>query len=119
MSQAFASFTANQIMPDVSYASGKCWTEGNIQPQEWMGYLVQGLAYDAVNVMEEGFRNVMRENPGIFKYHRTYSSGSSGRNKPLSCDMTQDGRQIPWEHGATISKALKNLKTNGITGQIR
>ncbi|XP_040568809.1 glutamate receptor 1 [Lepeophtheirus salmonis] len=77
------------------------------------------LAYDAVTVMEEGFRVVMREDPGIFKYHRTYASGSSSRNKALSCDMIGDGRQTPWEHGATISRALRSLEINGITGQIR
>ena len=35
-----------------------------------------------------------------------------------TCNMTAEGKQQPWKHGATIARALKNVKTEGLTGFI-
>ena len=33
--------------------------------------------------------------------------------------MTSEGKVQPWKHGATIARALKNVKMDGLTGSIR
>ena len=38
---------------------------------------------------------------------------------PIRCDMTSEGKVQPWKHGATIARALKNVKMDGLTGSIR
>ena len=38
---------------------------------------------------------------------------------PITCNMTSEGKVQPWIHGATIARALKNVKIEGLTGSIR
>ena len=37
----------------------------------------------------------------------------------VSCNMSGEGRQRPWEHGTAIAKALKATKIEGLSGDIR
>ncbi len=37
----------------------------------------------------------------------------------LTCQMSGEERQTPWEHGSTILKAIKSVEIEGLTGPIR
>jgi hypothetical protein len=37
----------------------------------------------------------------------------------LTCQMSGEERQTPWEHGALIAKAIKSVEIEGLTGPIR
>ena len=37
----------------------------------------------------------------------------------LTCQMSGEERQTPWEHGAAIAKAIKSVEIEGLTGPIR
>lgn len=68
------------------------------------------MAYDAITVLEAGFKNLLQQMPGIFRRKRS---------KGVTCDMSVDERQQQWEHGREIAKALKNVQIEGLTGLIR
>ena len=74
------------------------------------------LAYDAITVLEAGFKNVLQQIPNLFRG----ASGGRKRSKSVTCDMSGDERQHGvWEHGRDIAKALKNVQIEGLTGLIR
>lgn len=69
------------------------------------------LAFDAITVLEAGFKNLMQTMPNLFR---------AGRKRPkgVTCDMSGDERH-GWDHGMDIAKALKSVRIDGLTGQIR
>ena len=72
------------------------------------------MAYDAITVLEAGFKSILQENPSIFRTSR------NKRPKGVTCEMAGEERQHSlWEHGPEISKALKNVQIDGLTGVIR
>ena len=72
------------------------------------------LAYDAITVLEAGFKSILQQIPGIFR------TGRNKRPKGVSCEMAGEERQHTlWEHGPEIAKALKNVQIDGLTGVIR
>ena len=70
------------------------------------------LAYDAVNVLGEAFKAILKDKPYQFRHHQRGIGVTS-------CNMTSDARQQPWKHGAAIARALKAVRIEGLTGFIK
>ena len=45
--------------------------------------------------------------------------GANRNKEGVSCDMSSEHRQTPWEHGAAIARALRAVKIRGLSGDIR
>ena len=78
------------------------------------------LAYDAITVLEAGFKNLLQQMPNLFRSGRKRTKASGGTG--LSCNLSGDERQHAnnlWEHGKEIAKALKAVQIQGLTGAIR
>ncbi|XP_066250045.1 glutamate receptor 1-like isoform X2 [Euwallacea similis] len=78
------------------------------------------LMYDAVFVLVEAFNKILRKKPDSFKNINTrtgrgqfYNNGS----KILDCNPT-GGWVSPWEHGDKISRYLRKVEIEGLTGDI-
>ena len=71
------------------------------------------LAYDAITVLEAGFKNILQQMPNLFRSGRK-------RSKGLTCNLSgeQHATNI-WEHGKEIATALKSVQIQGLTGAIR
>ncbi|XP_055686324.1 glutamate receptor 1-like isoform X1 [Lutzomyia longipalpis] len=93
------------------------------------------LMYDAVFVLVEAFNKLLQKKPDQFRSYTTrrsqpfntssYSTamaagGSVGatNNRGLDCN-TAKGWVTPWEHGDKISRYLRKVEIEGLTGQIR
>ena len=74
------------------------------------------MAYDVINVLEAGFKNILQQMPSLLR-----NNAGRKRSKGVTCDMSGDERQHGgvWEHGREIAKALKNVQIEGLTGLIR
>ena len=102
------------------------------------------LAYDAVQILDAAFKKILKDKPNPFKNDRQIGTNihylivfmafsllcqMSFLIKvlqcvkkilgPITCNMTSEGKVQPWIHGATIARALKNVKIEGLTGSIR
>ncbi|KAG8226479.1 hypothetical protein J437_LFUL007361 [Ladona fulva] len=79
------------------------------------------LVYDAVFVLVEAFHKLLRKKPDLFRgnYRRgqIFNNGSRG----LDCNIShgRDGRVIGWEHGDKISRFIRKVELEGLTGEIR
>eukprot|EP00094_Tigriopus_californicus_P004677 TCALIF_04499-PA protein Name:"Similar to GluRIA Glutamate receptor 1 (Drosophila melanogaster)" AED:0.23 eAED:0.23 QI:77/0.88/0.9/1/1/0.9/10/441/909 len=81
---------------------------------------IGALSYDAVSVLESAFTTLLQQNPNMFRHNLRRGEIFNKRQKGLvACDMSGDERQKPWEHGATIYKALRNVDIQGLSGRIR
>ena len=69
------------------------------------------LAYDAITVLETGFRNLIQQAPNLFKKKRDRHGAS--------CVLSGDESKGAWELGKEISNALKAVKIEGLTGTLR
>ncbi|XP_012264901.2 glutamate receptor 1 isoform X2 [Athalia rosae] len=94
------------------------------------------LMYDAVFVLVEAFNKILRKKPDLFKTNvrrpgvagstsgGSSGGGNSGNNHPtngtraLDCNTSQ-GWVTPWEHGDKISRNLRKVEIEGLTGEIR
>ncbi|XP_059614013.1 glutamate receptor 1-like [Phlebotomus argentipes] len=92
------------------------------------------LMYDAVFVLVEAFNKLLQKKPDQFRSYTTRrsqpfntsyaaamaSGGSAGaaNNRGLDCN-TAKGWVTPWEHGDKISRYLRKVEIEGLTGQIR
>ncbi|XP_055385566.1 glutamate receptor 1 isoform X2 [Condylostylus longicornis] len=93
------------------------------------------LMYDAVFVLVEAFNKILRKKPDQFRNNvqrrgqplngtinstlngnNNVGSGNSGR--PLDCNLSK-GWVNPWEHGDKISRYLRKVEIEGLTGDIR
>ncbi|KAL1517035.1 hypothetical protein ABEB36_000854 [Hypothenemus hampei] len=79
------------------------------------------LIYDAVFVLVEAFNKIIKKKPDNFKNINSrpgrghfYNNGS----KLLDC-YPQTGWVTPWEHGDKISRYLRKVEIEGLTGEIR
>ncbi|KAK9891998.1 hypothetical protein WA026_017479 [Henosepilachna vigintioctopunctata] len=74
--------------------------------------------YDAVFVLVEAFSKLLRKKPDLFRNNlrkgQTFSNGSRG----VDCN-TSGGWVTPWEHGDKISRLLRKVELEGLTGEIR
>ncbi|XP_046410710.1 glutamate receptor 1 isoform X1 [Neodiprion pinetum] len=81
------------------------------------------LMYDAVFVLVEAFSKMLRKKPDQFKSNvrRNGVSGSghqANATRALDCNPSQ-GWVTPWEHGDKISRHLRKVEIEGLTGEIR
>ncbi|XP_017488722.1 PREDICTED: glutamate receptor 1, partial [Rhagoletis zephyria] len=87
-------------------------------------YLLSGLAqaalmYDAVFVLVEAFNKILRKKPDQFRNNiqRRGQQTPMGR-RALDCN-TSKGWVNPWEHGDKISRYLRKVEIEGLTGDIK
>ncbi|KAH8364845.1 hypothetical protein KR084_012569, partial [Drosophila pseudotakahashii] len=87
------------------------------------------LMYDAVFVLVEAFNRILRKKPDQFRSNhlqrRSHGGGSSssstGTNDSsalLDCN-TSKGWVTPWEQGEKISRVLRKVEIDGLSGEIR
>ncbi|XP_043461147.1 glutamate receptor 1 isoform X2 [Leptopilina heterotoma] len=79
------------------------------------------LMYDAVFVLVEAFNKFTRKKPDRSNQRRT---GVPVPNTPINATRSLDcnpnqGWVTPWEHGDKISKLLRKVEIEGLTGLIR
>ncbi|XP_039287193.1 glutamate receptor 1-like isoform X1 [Nilaparvata lugens] len=76
------------------------------------------LMYDAVFVLVEAFNKLLRKKPDMFRanFRRglIFNNGSRG----IDCN-TSGGWVSPWEHGDKISRFLRKVEVEGLTGDVR
>lgn len=95
--------------------------------------------YDAVFVLVETFNKILRKKPDMFRNYATLrrSLMTSGRNSSLSVLQTgggsgnttaavrmldchtSNGWVTPWEHGDKITRYMRKVELEGLTGEIR
>lgn len=71
--------------------------------------------YDAVFVIAEAFYKLLRKKQDQFKKK---GNSSHPTNRMLDCN-TSKGWVTPWEHGDKISRYLRKVEIQGLTGEIR
>ncbi|XP_015589085.1 glutamate receptor 1 [Cephus cinctus] len=79
------------------------------------------LMYDAVFVLVEAFNKFQKKKADRNNVRRTGIPGSSqpaNGTRSLDCN-TSRGWVTPWEHGDKISKFLRKVELEGLTGEIR
>ncbi|XP_020801640.1 glutamate receptor 1 [Drosophila serrata] len=92
------------------------------------------LMYDAVFVLVEAFNRILRKKPDQFRSNHLQrrshggSSSSSSSSSPsstnessgalLDCN-TSKGWVTPWEQGEKISRVLRKVEIEGLSGEIR
>ncbi|KOX67415.1 Glutamate receptor 1 [Melipona quadrifasciata] len=79
------------------------------------------LMYDAVFVLVEAFNKFLRKKPDRSNVRRTGISGSSqitNGTKALDCNSSP-GWVTPFEFGDKISRLLRKVEIEGLTGEIR
>ncbi|KAI4499670.1 hypothetical protein M0802_005240, partial [Mischocyttarus mexicanus] len=87
-------------------------------------YLLSGLAqaalmYDAVFVLVEAFNKFLRKKPDRNNVRRTgNSSQPTNGTRSLDCNNSRD-LVTPWENGDKISRFLRKVEIEGLTGKIR
>lgn len=92
--------------------------------------------YDAVFVLVETFNKILRKKPDMFRNYATLrrSLMTSSRNsslvglqssvnatstvRMLDCH-TSNGWVTPWEHGDKITRYMRKVELEGLTGEIR
>ncbi|KAJ8924635.1 hypothetical protein NQ315_000785 [Exocentrus adspersus] len=74
------------------------------------------LMYDAVFVLVEAFNKLLRKKPDVFRNLRRGPYNNS--TKTLDCNVS-GGWVTPWEHGDKISRFLRKVEIEGLTGEIR
>ncbi|XP_021919064.1 glutamate receptor 1-like isoform X1 [Zootermopsis nevadensis] len=76
------------------------------------------LMYDAVFVLVEAFNKILKKKPDTFRTNfrrgQIFNNGSRG----MDCNTSQ-GWVTPWEHGDKISRHLRKVELEGLTGEIR
>ncbi|XP_054275506.1 glutamate receptor 1-like isoform X2 [Macrosteles quadrilineatus] len=76
------------------------------------------LMYDAVFVLVEAFNKLLRKKPDMFRNNlrrgQLFNNGSRG----IDCN-TSRGWVTPWEHGDKISRFLRKVELEGLTGEVR
>ncbi|CAG9833197.1 unnamed protein product [Diabrotica balteata] len=76
------------------------------------------LMYDAVFVLVEAFNKVLRKKPDLFRNNVRRGLNYNGTTKALDCNV--NGNWVtPWEHGDKISRFLRKVEIEGLTGEIR
>ncbi|XP_017305182.1 glutamate receptor 1-like [Diaphorina citri] len=86
-------------------------------------YLLSGLAqsalmYDAVLVIVETFNKLLKRKPDLFKANVNRRGQMMNNGSRMDCN-TSKGWVTPWEHGDKISKNLRKVEIEGLTGDIR
>ncbi|XP_023178758.1 glutamate receptor 1 isoform X6 [Drosophila hydei] len=86
------------------------------------------LMYDAVFVLVEAFNRILRKKPDQFRANhlqrRSHTGGPGGTNSLnessalLDCS-TSKGWVTPWEQGEKISRVLRKVEIDGLTGAVR
>ncbi|XP_060535299.1 glutamate receptor 1-like [Cylas formicarius] len=76
------------------------------------------LMYDAVFVLVEAFNKILRKKPDVFRTSVRRSQMFTNGTKILDCNAS-GGWITPWEHGDKISKYLRKVEIEGLTGEIR
>ncbi|XP_017048729.1 glutamate receptor 1 isoform X2 [Drosophila ficusphila] len=88
------------------------------------------LMYDAVFVLVEAFNRILRKKPDQFRSNHlqrrshggSSSSSATGTNESsgalLDCN-TNKGWVTPWEQGEKISRVLRKVEIDGLSGEIR
>ncbi|XP_026474738.1 glutamate receptor 1-like [Ctenocephalides felis] len=71
------------------------------------------LMYDAVFVLVEAFNKMLRKKPDTFR-GSVKRGGPTNGSRGLDCNTTRG-----WEHGDKISRVLRKVELEGLTGEIR
>ena len=90
------------VKTDSSYARNFLDHWSNLDRSKYQSAGNQGitatgaLAYDAVTVLEAGFRNLLQQAPNIFK---SGGGRKRGNGKGATCDLSGEDRLGVWDHG--------------------
>nr|CAI5844229.1 unnamed protein product [Callosobruchus analis] len=77
------------------------------------------LMYDAVFVLVEAFNKLLRKKNDLFRSNmRRGLNSNSTSTKVLDCNVN-GGWVTPWEHGDKISRFLRKVEIEGLTGEVR
>ncbi|KRT85805.1 hypothetical protein AMK59_749 [Oryctes borbonicus] len=76
------------------------------------------LMYDAVFVLVEAFNKLLRKKPDVFRNNLRRGQIFNNGSKGLDCNAS-GGWVTPWEHGDKISRFLRKVELEGLTGEIR
>ncbi|KAI5700548.1 hypothetical protein M8J75_000369 [Diaphorina citri] len=76
------------------------------------------LMYDAVLVIVETFNKLLKRKPDLFKANVNRRGQMMNNGSRMDCN-TSKGWVTPWEHGDKISKNLRKVEIEGLTGDIR
>nr|CAH7759920.1 unnamed protein product [Callosobruchus chinensis] len=77
------------------------------------------LMYDAVFVLVEAFNKLLRKKNDLFRSNmRRGLTSNSTSTKVLDCNVN-GGWVTPWEHGDKISRFLRKVEIEGLTGEVR
>ncbi|KAK9710764.1 Receptor family ligand binding region [Popillia japonica] len=76
------------------------------------------LMYDAVFVLVEAFNKLLRKKPDVFRNNMRRGQIFNNGSKGLDCNAS-GGWVTPWEHGDKISRFLRKVELEGLTGEIR
>lgn len=76
------------------------------------------LMYDAVFVLVEALNKLLRKKPDLFRSNLRRGQIFNNGTRGLDCN-TSKGWVTPWEHGDKISKLLRKVELEGLTGEIR
>ncbi|XP_077301920.1 glutamate receptor 1-like [Arctopsyche grandis] len=75
------------------------------------------LMYDAVFVLIEAFNRLMRKKQESMRTNSRRAQIFSNTSRSLDC--TSKGWVTPWEHGDKISRLLRKVEIEGLTGDVR
>ncbi|XP_044734636.1 glutamate receptor 1-like [Chrysoperla carnea] len=76
------------------------------------------LMYDAVFVLVEALNKMLKKKPDLFRSNFRRGQMLSNGTRALDCN-TSKGWVTPWEHGDKISRLLRKVEIEGLTGEIR
>ncbi|VEN59732.1 unnamed protein product [Callosobruchus maculatus] len=77
------------------------------------------LMYDAVFVLVEAFNKLLRKKTDLFRSNMRRGLSNNGTStKVLDCNVN-GGWVTPWEHGDKISRFLRKVEIEGLTGEVR
>ncbi|XP_049961019.1 glutamate receptor 1-like [Schistocerca serialis cubense] len=76
------------------------------------------LMYDAVLVLVEAMNRLLRKKPDVFRGSLRRGQLPGNATRALECSASK-GWVTPWEHGDKISRFLRKVELEGLTGDIR
>ncbi|XP_046678071.1 glutamate receptor 1-like isoform X2 [Homalodisca vitripennis] len=76
------------------------------------------LMYDAVFVLVEAFNKLLRKKPDMFRNNLRRGQIFNNGTRGIDCN-TSRGWVTPWEHGDKISRFLRKVELEGLTGEVR
>ncbi|XP_046997299.1 glutamate receptor 1-like [Schistocerca americana] len=75
------------------------------------------LMHDAVLVLVEAFNKLLRKKPDLFRASQRRGQVFNTTSRGVECSINK-GWVTPWEHGDKISRFLRKVELEGLTGDL-